>query len=244
MSTTLPLIRVPEFVIHDGLQKALKFIKAEYEASAAPEESFLYKLCHGAGFQKYDYWEQAKAVFLKSGPNPRELEVDLMFNRKRDHFPSIHIVTPSDSPAQNGLGMDQGYQDDVVKNVNGVTGSTTVRSVFVRRYRGIYDIVINSDNSNEAIMIFHIVRALLTSLFFHFEANGLENISFSGNDLTPYAELIPNPSFLRIVRMTVEYETGTMSFETSKIVADTVFEGTATTTITDDSSTTTTTTTP
>lgn len=224
--TTLPLIRVPEFIIHDGLQKALKFIREDYKAvttGLTPDETkaWLYQLINGVSFQKYDYWEQAKEVFFSGQGNPRHLEIDLMFNRQRDSFPTIHITTPSDNPGINGLSNDEGYQDDIVSN----NGSQT-NSVFTRRYKGVYDVVITTDNSNEAILISHIIRALLMSLTVHFSLKGLENLSLSSGDLTPYQTLTPN-AFTRIVRMNLEYETSTMSFEKGNILTDATFNGTA-----------------
>ncbi len=221
--TTLPLVRVPEFIILDGIQRALKFIKEDYNSVRNTDETkaWLYTLLNGVSIQKYDYWTQCKQIFFAGQADPRNLEVDLMFNRQRDHFPSIHITTPSDSPAQNGIGIDEGYQDDILSN----NGSQT-NSVFTRRYKGVYDIVITTDNSNEAILISHIIRALLMSLTVHFSLKGLENLSLSSGDLTPYQTLTPN-AFTRIVRMNLEYETSTMSFEKANILTDVIFNGTA-----------------
>lgn len=222
--TTLPLLRVPEFIIHDGLQKALQFLRQDFlSVGSLTQNSFLFKLISSINLQKYNFLKESIAVFITDIGNPRHLEIDLMYNSQVNRVPSIHITTPADSPHQNGIGMDEGYQEELLNNT--IT-PTSYQSVFTRRYTGVYDIVITSDNNNEVILIYHVVRALLTSLYFHFQAKGLENISISGQDLTPYQELIPKGSFQRAIRLKLEYESSTLSFETMNIPVSFEFDGT------------------
>ena len=225
MSTTPPLIVVPEYVIHDGLKKALAFLRADYKSfqSTGVSRSFLYRLLSGIKFQKYDYFEQAKSIFITDLGNPRHLEVDLMYNAKSDQIPSIHITTPADATDKNGIGMDEGYMEEMVITVQ---NRQSYSNVFTRRYTGIYDIVITDDNSNEIILIYHVLKALLNSLYFHFDASGLQNISISGNDLTPYSEIVPKNCFQRVIRLKCEYECSTLSFETMNVPVDFTFQGT------------------
>lgn len=216
----LPLLRVPEFIIHKALVNALKFVKDDYDSVVDKTESFLFLLTSGVVMQRYDFWEQAQEVFLKRTGDTRELLVDLMFNMQRDGAPTIHIVTPGESPGQNGIGNDEGYQIEIVDTVN-----KEYRNVYTRRYKATYDVVITGDNSNEVIMIYHIVRALLTSLTVHLSLSGLENLSFSGQDLAPYVDLAPKNMYVRALRLGLEYETSTVPFQKSKIYTNMIFNG-------------------
>ena len=217
-----PSIIVPEYIIHNSLEKAIEFLRRDYNSNlATPTESFLYKLVGDVRFQKYSYFEQAKAVFITTFGNPRHLKVDLMYNAISDQIPSIHITTPADTTDKNGIGMDEGYRESEL-----TSQGEEMRSVFTRRFSGIYDIVVTSDNSNEIILIYHVLKSLLISLYFHLDASGLQNIVISGNDLTPYSELIPKNCFQRVIRLKCEYEAHSLSFEKSRIPIEFTFLGT------------------
>lgn len=227
MDTKLPLIRVPEFIIHDSLSKALDFIRKDYTAQANKSNSYLYKLLETGGFQKYKNFEQAEQVFIVDETHPRYLDIDLMFNMDRDGAPTIHITMPSESPGQNAIGNEEGYQEPLWDDPSNNIVNKTYSSVFTRRYKATYDIVITSDNNNEVLLIYHVLKALLVALTGHLHLSGLENISFSGQDLQPYAELTPKNIFLRAIRLGVEYESSTLSFEKFQYALDIIFKGTA-----------------
>lgn len=214
-----PLVRVPEFIICETLTAVLKTLRLDYEGASDKTKTILYYLCSGLRFQRYNYWEQSQTVFLRKPNEPRFLEVDLMFNMDRDGAPTIHVTTPGENQPQNqnAVGIDEGYFEHVVLELD--SGSRR-HSVFTRRHQATYDIVITSDNSNEVVMIYHIVRALLTSVTHHLSLKGLENINFSGQDLTPYMEMMPKNMYARAIRLALSYETSTVSLNNYPIIED------------------------
>lgn len=222
------LIIVPEFIIHSSLENMFRFLRADYnENTATPEKSYLLKLIGSLGFERYNYVDQAKRVFLSTEEDPRFLSVDLMFNNSKDNPPSIHVCMPSESPGQNALGMDQGSSDSFVnfqQNSEGEQEAVDVNVVFKRRYKATYDVVIVSDNSNEVVMLYHMIRSMLTALTPHFTLSGLENMVISGQDLQPYAELAPKHLFMRALRLGLEYESGALNFEKHLLINGIVFE--------------------
>lgn len=218
-------LRLPEFIIHHGVENALKFLREDYqqhETAGTINESFFSKLVGDIQFQRYSYMEQGKSVFFNGKEHQRYLEVDLMFNMSRDGAPTIHITTPAETPGQGAIGTDEGSYENELENED-----TQLRSVFTRRYKGTYDIVIVSDNSGEVVFIYHVLRALLTSLIPHFHLAGLENVTFSGQDLTPYSEIVPKNFNMKAIRMNLEYETSTLSFNTNPVINGLVFSGKA-----------------
>lgn len=216
-----PSIIVPEYIIHSTLEKAIEFLRRDFLQSSIIADSFLYKLVGNVKFQKYNYFEQSQAVFITKIENPRHLKVDLMYNATSDQMPSIHITTPADTTDKNSIGWGEGSFSSEVSEEGQV-----VQSVFTRRFSGIYDIVVTSDNSNEIILIYHILKSLLISSYFHLNALGLENLVISGNDLTPYSEIVPKNCFQRVIRLKCEYEAHSLSFEKSRIPVGFEFEGT------------------
>jgi len=223
-----PLIRIPEFIIFDALQKAINFIRADYKQALAngnDKKSMLYKLVGSLGIEKYKYFEQAIAIFITADTeNPRELQIHMMFNMQRAGMPTIHITTPSETSGQNAIGVDEGeYQNWINLDEEEPAVAKTTNSIFTRRYKATYDAVITSDNSNEIILIYHILKALLASLTLHLAGNGLENVALSGQDLTPFVDVVPKSCFVRAVRISLEYETSTTSFEAQNILSEIIF---------------------
>lgn len=219
------IITVPEFILHDGLQKIVKFIREDYKSfSTTPDKSYIVKLVKELGFERYNYDVQAVATFLADEESPKHLTIDLGFNMKRETLPAIHITMPAETPGQNALGLDEGSRETYQNYTDAETPVVeTLQSIFTRRYRSTYDIVIVSDNSNEVVMIYHIVKALLVSLSAHFTLSGLENFTFGGQDLQPYAELAPKNIFMRAIRLGLEYESSALDFEKHPLVVDIVF---------------------
>src|SRR5690606_20716173 len=109
------------------------------------------------------------------------------------------------------------------------------------RYRATYDIVILSDNSNEVVMLYHIIKSLLVALSASLTLEGLENMTFGGQDLQPYADLAPKNLFMRAIRLTIEYNSSALGFDKHPLFQDIVLEPKAVESI--ETSTTTTTTT-
>jgi len=210
------LLLVPEFIIHNGIEAVKEQIRISLLDTSTPETlKYLYRLTDGLVFQKYNFYEQAKSIFLKDKGNPKYLHVSLGFDVDRHTPPHVHITLAGDQSHTNSVAVGEGnespffddsYLDDEIV-------STTVQNVFNRRYKGTYDVVITTDNSNEGVMLSHIMRGILTSLIPSFSIAGLENLSISMQDLNPYTELVPKGIFVRVIRISLEYESSTLQLD-------------------------------
>lgn len=233
----MSLLTIPEFILHDTLTKMIEFIREDYVLNSADTtKSYIHKLLDGAGFQRYDFFDQAIAVFCGPKDDPRFLSVELMFNRQRKGAPSIHITLPAEQQAAqgNGLGIDEGYIDNefVTESVPddedtdpitvGTAGSAT--PIYTRRYQAVYNIVVTSDNVNEVILIFHVVKALLTATIPHLHYNNLQNISMGGQDIQPYNDLAMN-LYMRAVTVSLQYDTSVPSKYELIIPKDIIVDG-------------------
>jgi len=236
---------VPETIILDSLEKALQFVRTDYATNIAAnteQDSYLYRILQGVGIERYTYFTQGKKVFLAAEDDPRLLNIDLVYNMNVNKVPSVYIALANEQNGQNGLGLDEGYQQDL-ENEDG-----TALSVFTRRKNTSYNIMITSDNSNEVVMIYHFLYALLTSLTPHMNMRGLENISIGGQDLQLRGDLIPKSIFMRALAINLQYEISVPDLSRNPTAGDIFFSGspveeiTPTTTTTTISVTTTTTT--
>jgi hypothetical protein len=194
---------IPEAIILDALEKGLEYIRVDYQEnidSNTEQDSYLYRVLHGIGIERYDYYNQGKQVFLAEEDDPRRLNVDLAYNMDVSKVPSIYIALSAEQKGQNGIGLDEGYRDSF-ENEDG-----TICSVFTRRKNTSYNIMITSDNSNEVVMIYHFIDALLTSLTNHLNMKGLENIAVGGQDLQLRGDFVPKHIFMRALTVSLQYE--------------------------------------
>jgi hypothetical protein len=244
-------IRIPEYIIFYALEAGFKYIQTDYESQSDKTKSLLYFYLSNVGIQRYQFFEQAVAVFVKAKDDPRKLTLDLMFNRAKETVPNIYISLPSEQPAQNTLGFGetdiQALFDDF--DNNGENGA--YRTSFTRRFATTYNLIITSDNDNEVVLIYHVLKALIMSLNVHFALAGLQNLKIGGSDLKSFGKEIAINGFARSLSMSFEYETSAVDFSKYPMINQLVFQGTGyligdttTTTTTIAPATTTTTTAP
>lgn len=226
-----PLMIVPEFILQTTIQNLLDGVRNDWAANQADTtKSYLYRMLEGTSFQRYDFFVQAQKIICGKKDDPRRLEVDLMFNMKRNGPPTIHITLPAESASTNGngLGTDEGYEDPILdtEGDQDTHTPTEVLPVFTRRYRASYNVVVTSDNSNEVIFVYHFVRALLTAAIFHLNASGISNVSLGGNDVRPYTPELANQLYMRALIVNIEYDTHVPSLNLAFIPNDIIVIGT------------------
>jgi hypothetical protein len=192
------MLKIPEYIIHNQILRIISFLKKDLKEN--PQNSLLQNMTSGASFENLNFWEQAKFIF----ESEEEIKIDLIYNLSKDTYPNIYINSPSEATmgGGNGMGVDEGYE-----------------GVFLtRRYNATYDIVINSNNSNEVVILYHILRSLLTSLTNHLSTLGLENISISGQDLTPNSEIESQQRgfYTKVLKIYLEYETQSLNLNLYK----------------------------
>ena len=196
------MIISPEIIIFNTLKSVLKHIRLDYDAKVNKSESLLGLMLEGLSIQRYDFLTQAESVFITLEDNPRHLDVNMFFNASRASIPTIHITLPSEDSAENGLGIDEGYTDDIEFTDDYYT-------TFTRRFSTSYNLIITSDNTNEVVLIYHALKAFCQSLIPHFNAAGLENIKIAGRDIQLNTSLIPTNVFSRAVSLSFSYENTT-----------------------------------
>lgn len=219
MATELPLVRTPEIVIFNIIKLGLDFISLDWKSKTDKTTSWLYKVVENISIQKIGFFAEAESIFIKQGGKARSLDVNLMYNMKDVKPPSIYISLGNENTSsQNAMGMDEGYQEQLFDDL-------TYKSVFTRRFSANYNIVITSDNSNEVIIIYHVLKALLIGMYFHLHKNGIENLKLGGADLNINQSLMPKHLFSRAISLNFDYETSAPEPVVIKFPTDFEIEG-------------------
>lgn len=197
------MILIPEIELHITLKAILELIRDDFSNQSNEQDTILYKLLGTNKLQRYSLFEQAKTVFLAKETDPRFLDVQMFFNLKRASIPTIHITLPSEQSGQNGIGIDEGFAGiDTI----GMGESMTTSPNYTRRFDTTYNLIITSDNTNEVILLYHMIRAILIPTFDHLNQIGLENCKLGGRDIQTNNTLVPEHIFMRGISLSFSYD--------------------------------------
>jgi len=197
-------VLVPEIQIFNAVKAILEFIRTDFDNFDNEEDTLLFRICGDNNLQRYNFFEQAKTVFLAKPDNPRFLDVNVFFNMERANIPTIHITLPAEQSDKDGLSLDEGYRG--YQEVKGMGGEDQQKPNYTRRFSTQYQLVVTSDNSNEVVMIYHLLRGILIPVIDHFNMVGLENIKLSGRDIQNMNTIVPTHIFMRAIGLALEYE--------------------------------------
>lgn len=215
---------IPEIVLLDAYQKALKFIRKNYKTNIAdPTKSYLgIILGSSSAIERYNLIEQAKAVFVTETDNPRHILVNLFFNAQRAAMPTIHITNPAESPIHDALNISTGFQQPIFDD-----DDQTYTDVFNRRFKAKYSIVLTSDNTNEIVLMHQVLRSITISMIEHLNMAGLENIRISSSDIQLKSDIVPPNVFIKAISIEFEYDVVAIKLSTTDFsLGDFEFVGT------------------
>jgi hypothetical protein len=222
----------PEIILLETLKSALMFVRKDYEDAIDKTKSYLYLMLNGRVLDKYNLFANAEKVICGAIDDPRTFEIDLMFNKDRQGAPTAHITLPQEIGQNGGIGSDEGYGEEYYQDLEENLENTPEdevndhwRATYSRRMQSTYHIVITSDNTNEVILLYHFLKNLLIACVPHLHIKGLQNITFGGRDIEPYADL-SNYLYMRAVALTLEYDTFVPTIHANKMF-DLEAEGTA-----------------
>lgn len=215
---------VPELVVFQTVKAALQVLRENWELYKNDEQrSFIYR-CLGAfnGLQRYDMLQQAKAVFFRpiNANEPRYVDVSMGFDTDRiqKKMPTVHIIMQNENPKDNSLGLGSGnfdpefYEDaiDPQDPESATIGKYSPNNS--RRFTQQLNLLISGDNSNEKILIYHVLKTIMISYIPYLNELGFENVEFSGGDVQINTEVAGN-IYMRNLIMKHDYDLISPSLE-------------------------------
>lgn len=199
---------VPEVQIKNLLDSILIIVVNDWDSHPIKSQTLLYNFFSGNAIGSYDYYIQAQELFLRGVNNPEKIETRIFFDVARASIPTIHIVLPEDAPGENGLGMDEDFEEPQY-NVDEVSIPHTYTFVkfYNRRFDVRYHLVISSKNVTEVLLIYHLIKGMLIGLTDSVEiVYGFSNTKISGLDIQLSLEMLPPNVFTRGIELSASYE--------------------------------------
>lgn len=186
------IARIKEIV--EGL---LEYV--QYDYNSVPEnESFLYHMFYSTKDGAFDFFEQAKAIFLRKYSNPRKIRVTMEYPKDKSHLPCIIIREPArnvDKPAPlGGFGL-------ALEDVYG--GEQYEREGFRVPTHSDVELMCFSDNMLESVLICEVLYALLEGARNTFEEEFAE-FDFKTSELVAENTVFPLPILIKTITISVE----------------------------------------
>lgn len=194
-------ILIPELSLFRIIEGLIDHIKVDWESTANKPDTMIYQVFNGLLHDKKDYYQQAIDLFTRKIDHPRKVSARLFFDAERAKVPTIHITMPADSDGENSIGVgESGMPESMLE------GATSLTPIYERRFDTTFQIICTSDNHSEVLIMYHMLRAGLISIFDTISLQGLENAKMSGQELRIKSDLVPENIFMRGIGITSSYE--------------------------------------
>lgn len=174
------------------VESCLEYVQTDFESKNNEKDSFLYKVLGDTQDGSYNFYEQAKNLFLRKETNPNNIKVLLEYPKDRAGLPSYVIREP---------GKTGGIANSIGKIESFMGGVPMYRDT--RQYG--LEIMCFSVNMNESILMSEILYALLLGSWDTLASQFLK-IEFTMKELMMQNNLMPTPIFIRSIGLDLSSE--------------------------------------
>lgn len=190
----LPLIQLKKIV-----EKLIDYpIEEHNDQNLSESETFLYKLLYGQKDGIYDFYEQAKAIFLRTNKDPRKMRIQLEYPKDKTTLPAIILREPT---------RDEGDSNTIGKAYEEVLsfGNTSFRDNFRDSKQFDFSIICFSNSTLESILISEVLYSLLVGAYDTL-ASIYNKVGYSMREIMVNTEMAPTPIIMREVRIKLQVD--------------------------------------
>lgn len=174
------------------MEACLEYVQTDFESKTDEKDSFLYKVLGDTQDGSFNYYEQAKNIFLRKETNPNNIKVALEYPKDKTGLPAYIIREP---------GKTGGIANSIGKIESFMGGVPMYRDT--RQYG--LEIMCFSVNMNESILMSEILYALLLGSWDTLASQFLK-IEFTMKELMMQNNLMPTPIFIRSIGLDLSSE--------------------------------------
>lgn len=174
----------------------IDYIQQDYNSGIPETQTFLYQMFWGVRDGSFDFYEQARKMFLRTNESPRKVAVTLEYPKDKVSLPCIVIREPSKQQAQpnpfGGIGVpDSSFgAPEYLRGAFNVTSTSKV------------NLMCFSDNPMESLLMGEVLYTLLQGARNTFEGEFL-NFLFSTSELVAENSLFPLPVIIKTVSIDI-----------------------------------------
>jgi hypothetical protein len=230
-------ILVPEFIIKAVITQALFYINADYNQTITDyndeTKSYLYILTYGLGIERVNVFKQAKSLFIDVVEEKPRISVYLGYPQLVEGAVSVAIVNSGEVQGVQALGVDEAtnrnyheFDYPIDTPPEDQTESNFWRKTYGKRYNASYQIIVTGANTNETVIVYTIIKALMVSLegTAHLSTFGFQNVKLNSSDVTLKSETVKN-QYAKSITLSFEYEFRVPDVIKQKYVNGLIFKG-------------------
>ena len=206
------LFKIKQIV--DGL---LDWVQHDYDKNRE-EDTFLYQMFNGVENGRFDFYEQAKKLFLRTEESPRKLKTSLEYPKDRNPLPCIVIRETSKKFSEemvSGVGMEYFIADP--------ESSYHERESFFHLSESNFNLMCFSDNTIESILMGEVLYTLFYGAHNTFE-DDFVSFKFNLSELMIENQIFPVPLVIKNIMVDVKFSDNIASIIGSKIIKDVEFD--------------------
>jgi hypothetical protein len=185
----------------------IEYVRDDYESKypSREDETFLHQALHGTSDADYDFYVQAKEIFLRTSTSPRKIKTGLMFPRQVQGTPHIHVREPA---KQNGPfnSLGNNFGGDLV-----IGADDALYTEYFDSKRSAFEIVITSDNPMESILVSEVIYSLLLAAKDTLTLNLFQTLTFSMRELIMNNDVQTPYLYVKSITMDGTYENRAMT---------------------------------
>ena len=182
--------------IRQLVQSLLDYVQRDCD-SLPESQTFLYQMFWGLKDGSFDFYNQARELFLRRNTSPRKMTVLMEYPKDKAHFPCVVVREPRKSPKITPLG---GIGDQEMFGV-----AQYQREPFTTITSSNVDLMCISDNFLESVLMGEALYALFEGARNTFEQEFL-NFDFSMSEIIVENQLFPTPIVIKNINITVDEE--------------------------------------
>jgi len=205
---------IPEVALYNYINHLIGWIRTDLANPST--DTYLYKLFQGNQIGNFNYFNEAKELFIRDKSHPKYLEVRFFFDRERASLPTVHFNLPNESSAYQGIGRGGG----VYPGLGLGSPVTNYAEVYRKSYQTAYNLIITGQTSFEVLTIYHTLKNLISTTQEALECNGFYNLQISGGDLEMMGDLVPENVFFRVINLSAVYDCQVPEINTHALIAD------------------------
>lgn len=210
---------VPELLLIHVIQLLLTLLTKDARLNTqVPSESLVYKLfslIKAPLLERVNIAQEAFTIFSRKPSDSRALNLDLSYRLNPDRPLSMFLTLGQEQYGANSIGQDQ--DEEIIEGSNSIT-------VNKRVFGESHNLYIYSDSYVELMAAYHVVKLGLVSVLDTLGVLGFQNITISGQDVSP-SDLIPKHLFFRVIVIKYDNEIAVPTLFKQKLVQEIIISG-------------------
>ncbi len=217
-------IIIPEQIIYTLVEGILLHVRKDIEDMPTDEQSVLYKIFGNLLIGRRSLFRESKVLFSRTQEQERHITVNLFYPKVEIKPPSVHIILPGEQSVHNELGVGE---TGLISDIEDSPGGDFYTPNYSRRFDSQIVVMVTSDNAQETLLIYHLLKAMFISIFDTIEFRGLENPVLSGRDLSNQEHLSPPHLFNRAIAIKHLHEITVPRFFDTQQINEIILKGIA-----------------